>query len=541
MDTSRAKFDENDPRTIRKLGFFESLEDEELMHHNMTITTTTIFSVEKGANVDMVSLKKALVIWIKSHSLLQAGTHRVLDRKTQRPRIDLPKYFVKIEKNIEDYNNLEFIENNSDNSLNWMSLAESELKTPLDYQNGPLWRMKIFKINENTSEHNLQYALLLTISHSISDGRNSFSIIAQFLNILDNVMQDQSFNQVMEVPSASSWENILENLKATKKLRVSRDEFNFLNNFRHRIPNNVGKNNLNGANMRINKIIIAEEKLSKMVKTMKSNEPTAKLTSLLTVIICLAFRHACIVHKASGIPLDSFVVSVPVCIRKKLDVDNLQMGSYVGSIKSVINLSGRKSSKSLIKNRFWSVANRISYYFLIYLLFPLYFLFIRYFKKGKFCFPTIKKHNQEYYLKNAEKTSTLADVNEDFWSIVADNSTRLHKSISDNLELEITEKKLFEILSKNDFDFSTFYPVNFNVSNLGAMANTNSESTIKISESYLCVSFKEKRFGGYLYFGLTTIEKNLYCAISYNEKFFSEKFVNDVRINILKIIDMIFV
>jgi len=541
MDTSRAKFDENDPRTIRKLGFFESLEDEELMHHNMTITTTTIFSVEKGANVDMVSLKKALVIWIKSHSLLQAGTHRVLDRKTQRPRIDLPKYFVKIEKNIEDYNNLEFIENNPDNSLNWMSLAESELKTPLDYQNGPLWRMKIFKINENTGERNVQYALLLTISHSISDGRNSFSIIAQFLNILDNVMQDQSFNQVMEVPSASSWENILENLKATKKLRVSRDEFNFLNNFRHRIPNNVGKNNLNGANMRINKIIIAEEKLSKMVKTMKSNEPTAKLTSLLTVIICLAFRHACIVHKASGIPLDSFVVSVPVCIRKKLDVDNLQMGSYVGSIKSVINLSGRKSSKSLIKNRFWSVANRISYYFLIYLLFPLYFLFIRYFKKGKFCFPTIKKYNQEYYLKNAEKTSTLADVNEDFWSIVADNSTRLHKSISDNLELEITEKKLFEILSKNDFDFSTFYPVNFNVSNLGAMANTNSESTIKISESYLCVSFKEKRFGGYLYFGLTTIEKNLYCAISYNEKFFSEKFVNDVRINILKIIDMIFV
>ena len=53
-------------------------------------------------------------------------------------------------------------------------------------------------------------------------------------------MQDQSFNQVMEVPSARSWENILENLKATKKLRVSRDEFDL-------IPNNVGKNNLNGA------------------------------------------------------------------------------------------------------------------------------------------------------------------------------------------------------------------------------------------------------------------------------------------------------
>ena len=49
----------------------------------------------------------------------------------QRPRIDLPKNFVKIAKNIEDYNNLEFIENNPDNSLNWMSLAESELKTPL--------------------------------------------------------------------------------------------------------------------------------------------------------------------------------------------------------------------------------------------------------------------------------------------------------------------------------------------------------------------------------------------------------------------------
>ena len=111
-----------------------------------------------------------------------------------------------------------------------------------------------------------------------------------------------------------------------------------------------------------------------MVKRMKSYEPTAKLTSLLTVIICLAFRHACVVHKANGIPLDSFVVGVPVCIRKKLDVDNLQMGSYVGSIKSEINFSGRKSSKTLI-NRFWSVANRISYIFVFSFVLFIYTIF----------------------------------------------------------------------------------------------------------------------------------------------------------------------
>ena len=71
------------------------------------------------------------------------------------------------------------------------------------------------------------------------------------------------------------------------------------------------------------------------------------------------------------------------------------------------------------------------------------------------------------------------------------------------------------------------------------MENTKCNSAIKVNESYVCVPCKEKRFGGFLYFGLTTIESNLCCAISYNEKLFSEKFVDDIKINIVKLIDSI--
>jgi hypothetical protein len=90
------------------------------------------------------------------------------------------------------------------------------------------------------------------------------------------------------------------------------------------------------------------------------------------------------------------------------------------------------------------------------------------------------------------------------------------------------------------FAFKNYLKLNFlKVSNLGKMENTKSNSAIKIVESYVCVPCMEKRFGGFLYFGLTTIESNLCCAISFNEKLFSEKFVDDIKINILKLVDSI--
>ena len=86
MISNGKKFDEKDHLVIRKLGFFESMMDEELMKNNMTITTSTVFLVNKEIEIDIASLRKALFIWIKIHKLLQATTYRFCDQKTKKPR-----------------------------------------------------------------------------------------------------------------------------------------------------------------------------------------------------------------------------------------------------------------------------------------------------------------------------------------------------------------------------------------------------------------------------------------------------------------------
>ena len=170
-------------KPIRKLGDFESLCDEELKHKNLSITTTCLLTVEKLYAIDEAELKKAIKIWIKTQPLLQSRVYR---GSWQNSTIHTTKYFVKMDKSIDDFKNLEFIEYSNGN---WMEEVENEVRRPFDLQNGPMWRMKVLKIKNilpgfNDKEKKT-FALIFTVSHALSDGRNSYSLVAQFLNILN--------------------------------------------------------------------------------------------------------------------------------------------------------------------------------------------------------------------------------------------------------------------------------------------------------------------------------------------------------------------
>ena len=396
--------------------------------------------------------------------------------------------------------------------------------------------MKVLKLHDSQTKTHDNFAVIFTISHAISDGRNSFSIIVQYLNILDKVLKGFTIDKkdLAEISSNHSWEKMVEDLKFKNKFSCCKNDFDCLNSVTHRIPSGIG-NSSSGVNGRINHFTIEKRDLDRLIQKMKSNEPTAKLTSLLMVIICLAFRRTCIIKKVNDIPLDNFVVSVPVCVRSKLNVKTLQMGSYVSNLETTVEFS-KNSIENEKKMVLGPLLNKLCYYIMISLIFPIYFFL------GKILHPDIIAS----FLPKTKMTPSeqIGEKNifyfyKDFWSIVAENSAKLHNSISSNQELELPKKELIEIMLENNFDFSSFYPINFTVSNLGKMENTKCNSAIKVVEGYVCVPCKEKRFGGFLYFGLTTIESNLCCAIGYNEKFFSEKFVDDIKINILKLIDSI--
>jgi hypothetical protein len=447
------------PDKLRQLGFFESLCDEEVMQNNLLITTSLIISVNNKFCLNHEILHKTICQWVKTHPLLQATIRRDQDKSTGKSKLNLPKHYIKMDKGVEEYNNLEFIKN-LDNLISWKNVAESELKTPFDFVNGPLWRMKVIKLHDSQINAFDNYALIFTISHAISDGRNSFSILVQYLSMLDKVLKGVAVDKkdLVEIPSNQSWEKLVEELKCKGKINVSKCDFDSLSNVSHRIPDGIG-NTTNGINGRINHFVIEKKKLDKLMQKMKSNEPTAKLTSLLIVIICLAFRRTCIIHKVDDIPLDNFVVSVPVCVRNKLSVKTLQMGSYVSNLETTIEFT-KNSMKNLNNTILEPLLNKMSYYLMICLIFPIYFFL------GKILHPDVIKNflpkNKVLPSEQMGEKNSLYFYN-DFWSIVAENSAKLHTSISSNIELELPKKELIEIMHENNFDFSSFYPINFTV------------------------------------------------------------------------------
>ena len=525
---------------IRKLGFFESLCDEEQMHNNLSITTTCLLSIDKTHTLSKEVLTKALKLWVDSHPLLQSRIYRETEPKSSKSTIYTPKYFVKMEQSVEDYKNFEFIDKPL-YSFRWNDLVESELKTPVDFLNGPLWRMKLIKIQKidgylakNKDTHN--YALIFTVSHSISDGRNSYTVLVQFLDILNACIQnlDVVLSEIRKIPSRFSYEAMVEDMTSKGALKVKREPTNILDSMTHRLPNNVG-NKQRGVSANFDFCALDKAKLTRLVETMKLNESRAKLASLLLVLMCLAFKRTCVKYNVNNIPLDKFKVQVPVSVRSKLKLSNLQMGSYVSNLEANVDF-GPVVKEPFLRRQIKLVLSSLFYYVLKRFIFPLYFFVLR--NVPKFVVSFLQNQRQTDSDPVALTNNRMsAYLDENFWSIVGENSSQLHQRINNNSELDLQKMEFIELLIKNEFDFNTFYPISFTVSNLGIMENTRADSCMRILEAYTCVTCKEKRFSGFLYLSFATIDNKLCLAISFNEQVYSKLFIHDLKQMFLELIE----
>ena len=157
--------------------------------------------------------------------------------------------------------------------------------------------------------------------------------------------------------------------------------------------------------------------------------------------------------------------------------------------------------------------------------------------------PKLKDRVFENAIKTGANSGKANEPNindkEDFWRLVEENSKNLHSLISNNYDLQIPNKEIVQILLKNNFNFSMFNPINFSVSNLGKLGNTENKNIIEILESYVYLPLVEKRFTGSLYISMTTIGDNLCCGISFNTKVLSENFIKELKEQAIKIIDSI--
>ena len=79
-----------EPKILRRLGFMESLCDEELINNNLSITTACIITIPNEFKITEELFKKAIDIWANIHPFLLSKIIRDLD-KNHKSRIDMAK------------------------------------------------------------------------------------------------------------------------------------------------------------------------------------------------------------------------------------------------------------------------------------------------------------------------------------------------------------------------------------------------------------------------------------------------------------------
>ena len=132
------------------------------------------------------------------------------------------------------------------------------------------------------------------------------------------------------------------------------------------------------------------------------------------------------------------------------------------------------------------------------------------------------------------------DLNEDnFWRIAEEQSILLHKKIKDNEDIRnIDKSSLVDLL--NDANLNLGLYASFCFSNTGKIEYDN-DSIIKIDEHYMFVSLRYRGVGGYLIFGVSSMPgtNNLCVSFNFFKRYYSQRFINDLKETFSSIIDFL--
>lgn len=324
---------------IRKLGFIESLLDEEFFEVGGELQTRSIlFELKQGNELTLDLLKKACTYWVKHLSILEAEIRRTPEGA----------FFVKMSPD-EAFNfdkNVELVE--TENASDWEKLMEE--KHSFDRNKGHLWKLKVFKIINNPSlDYN--YVLVLTTQHSITDGRNGYDIGRRLVNIIGSVVSGQTCAEMNEGNVIESKFNVEQLINQRHKLDPNYAPVSKFDK-KSRITQAFSDANADDVT-RLKYFMLPADQTTKLIKKMKENSKQAKLTSVLTLICGLAYKRLFKRHNVTDIPTDTLPFSLAVNLRDRLGLDNATMGAFVTVYDQVIN---QKDYESLDLNTIWRLA-----------------------------------------------------------------------------------------------------------------------------------------------------------------------------------------
>jgi hypothetical protein len=133
------------------------------------------------------------------------------------------------------------------------------------------------------------------------------------------------------------------------------------------------------------------------------------------------------------------------------------------------------------------------------------------------------------------------DLNENnFWRVAQEQSTTLHDRIKSNQDVSNIEIDSYIDAFNDETKNIGCYNL-FAISNIGKIDyDNNSENVvIKINEIYMFENLRYRGIGGYMCFGISTIQDNgdLCWSFNYIENYYSKQFVNDLKDSIVTFID----
>ena len=118
----------------------------------------------------------------------------------------------------------------------WKLLIEREYTIPINWKDGPMWRLMFIKLKNNDLPDKFEYCLITTATHSIFDGHSAFQTFAHLLSIIENVYADKIKKEhIKQAKVSSTIEEIvtnhlekLENIGQFNKLDGFKQPDNFL-------------------------------------------------------------------------------------------------------------------------------------------------------------------------------------------------------------------------------------------------------------------------------------------------------------------------
>lgn len=204
--------DPGDPTLIRKMGMHEQFFHEQIKFNGI-INATAFFlstSIDLFAHKDVIS--RSVNYWKRTQPFLSS---RVVS--LQEPVA--AHYFAYMsDEKLNKADNITYLYfKNECNSPNvndckdyWKLLIEREFTIPINWVDGPMWRLMLVELKANKTERKFEYCLISTATHSIFDGHSAFQSLTKLLYIIENVYANKlNKEHIKPVQVASTIEDIV--------------------------------------------------------------------------------------------------------------------------------------------------------------------------------------------------------------------------------------------------------------------------------------------------------------------------------------------